>query len=72
MMTFKHNAMTPDEIIESLNEHNRLFIFVSEGLLKGIYTYKSILNATMPKLSTLVPIWIIDSKGLLLIYLSML
>ena len=52
MMTFKHNAMTPDEIIESLNEHNRLFIFVSEGLLKGIYTYKSILNATMPKLST--------------------
>ena len=38
MMTFKHNAMTPDEIIESLNEHNRLFIFVSEGLLKG-YLY---------------------------------
>lgn len=38
MITFKHNAMTPDEIIESLDEHNRLFIFVSEGLLKG-YLY---------------------------------
>ena len=38
LMTFKHDAMTPEEIIESLDEHNRLFIFVSEGLLKG-YLY---------------------------------
>lgn len=35
---FKHHAMTPDEIINSLNEQNRLFLFVSEGILKG-YLY---------------------------------
>ncbi|MCG7338284.1 GNAT family N-acetyltransferase [Staphylococcus sp. ACRSN] len=36
--TFKHDVMTADEIIESLNKNNRLFIFMSEGLLKG-YLY---------------------------------
>ncbi|MBL7564892.1 GNAT family N-acetyltransferase [Staphylococcus saccharolyticus] len=34
-MTFKHDAMKPQDIITSLNEHHRLFLFVSEGLLKG-------------------------------------
>lgn len=40
-VTFKHNAMSPDEIIETLDENNRLFLFVSEGLLKG-YLYLQI------------------------------
>lgn len=39
--TFKHNALTPKEIIESLDENNLLFLFVSEGLLKG-YLYLQI------------------------------
>ena len=30
--------MTADEIIDSLDDNNRLFIFMSEGLLKG-YLY---------------------------------
>lgn len=33
--TFKHDVMTADEIVESLDDCHRLFIFMSEGLLKG-------------------------------------
>ncbi|MCE5097878.1 GNAT family N-acetyltransferase [Staphylococcus devriesei] len=36
--TFKHNVLTPRQIVESLDNNNRLFLFVSEGLLKG-YLY---------------------------------
>ncbi|MFV5902222.1 GNAT family N-acetyltransferase [Staphylococcus gallinarum] len=36
--TFKHDVMSADEIIDSLDDNNRLFIFMSEGLLKG-YLY---------------------------------
>lgn len=36
--TFKHDVMTADEIIDSLDENNHLFVFMSEGLLKG-YVY---------------------------------
>ena len=39
--TFKHNVLTPREIVESLDHNNRLFLFVSEGLLKG-YLYLQI------------------------------
>lgn len=39
--TFRHNALTPKEIVNTLDEHNRLFLFVSEGLLKG-YLYLQI------------------------------
>lgn len=39
--TFKHDVMTADEIVESLDEHHRLFIFMSEGLMKG-YLYLQI------------------------------
>ncbi|HLR19145.1 MAG TPA: GNAT family N-acetyltransferase [Staphylococcus sp.] len=39
--TFKHDVMTADEIVESLDENNRLFVFMSEGLLKG-YLYLQI------------------------------
>ncbi|WP_154837687.1 GNAT family N-acetyltransferase [Staphylococcus sp. Marseille-Q1834] len=36
--TFKHNVLSGQEIINSLDENNHLFLFVSEGLLKG-YLY---------------------------------
>ncbi|WIL70336.1 GNAT family N-acetyltransferase [Staphylococcus cohnii] len=39
--TFKHDVMTADEIVKSLDEYHRLFIFMSEGLLKG-YLYLEI------------------------------
>ncbi|WP_210134952.1 GNAT family N-acetyltransferase [Staphylococcus sp. GDX8P80P] len=39
--TFRHNALTPKEIVNTLDEYNRLFLFVSEGLLKG-YLYLQI------------------------------
>ncbi|MCU5745166.1 GNAT family N-acetyltransferase [Staphylococcus sp. SQ8-PEA] len=35
---FKRNEMSASQIVDSLDENNRLFIFVSEGLLKG-YIY---------------------------------
>ncbi|WP_436854779.1 GNAT family N-acetyltransferase [Staphylococcus caeli] len=43
--TFKHDVMTADEITESLDEYNRLFVFMSEGLLKG-YLYIQIFPST--------------------------
>ncbi|SCS73100.1 GNAT family N-acetyltransferase [Staphylococcus caeli] len=43
--TFKHDVMTTDEITESLDEYNKLFVFMSEGLLKG-YLYIQIFPAT--------------------------
>ena len=36
--TFKHGAMTADEIVNSLDDNNKLYVFMSEGLLKG-YLY---------------------------------
>ncbi|MEK5198591.1 GNAT family N-acetyltransferase [Staphylococcus sp. FSL H8-0121] len=36
--TFKHDAMKADDIVNTLDENNKLFLFVSEGLLKG-YLY---------------------------------
>ncbi|TGZ38208.1 GNAT family N-acetyltransferase, partial [bacterium M00.F.Ca.ET.162.01.1.1] len=39
--TFKHDVMTADEIVKSLDAYHRLFIFMSEGLLKG-YLYLEI------------------------------
>ncbi|PHK50217.1 GNAT family N-acetyltransferase [Staphylococcus edaphicus] len=43
--TFKHDVMSADEIIESLDSHNKLFVFMSEGLLKG-YLYLQIFEST--------------------------
>lgn len=43
--TFKHDVMTAEEIIESLDSHNKLFIFMSEGLLKG-YLYLQVFENT--------------------------
>lgn len=39
--TFTHNVMTGSEIIDSLEDNNHLFMFMSEGLLKG-YVYLQI------------------------------
>ncbi|MBO1198089.1 GNAT family N-acetyltransferase [Staphylococcus simiae] len=36
--TFKYNALSAREIVDNLDDHHRLFLFVSEGLLKG-YLY---------------------------------
>ncbi|MCJ1655795.1 GNAT family N-acetyltransferase [Staphylococcus sp. NRL 16/872] len=36
--TFKHSVLSSQEIINSLDDNNHLFLFVSEGLLKG-YLY---------------------------------
>ncbi|HDE3230796.1 TPA: N-acetyltransferase, partial [Staphylococcus aureus] len=33
--TFKYQAQSPQDIIDSLDDHHHLFLFVSEGLLKG-------------------------------------
>ncbi|HDF6201180.1 TPA: GNAT family N-acetyltransferase [Staphylococcus aureus] len=39
--TFKYQAHSPQDIIDSLDDHHHLFLFVSEGLLKG-YLYLEI------------------------------
>lgn len=39
--TFKYQAQSPQDIIDSLDDHHHLFLFVSEGLLKG-YLYLEI------------------------------
>lgn len=43
--TFKHDVMTADEIVNSLDEKHKLFVFMSEGLLKG-YLYLQIYENT--------------------------
>lgn len=43
--TFKHDVMTADEIVNSLDEQHKLFVFMSEGLLKG-YLYLQIYENT--------------------------
>lgn len=39
--TFKHGAHTAEELIATLDDYHRLFLFVSEGILKG-YLYLQI------------------------------
>lgn len=39
--TFRHNALSADDMIEQLDDNHHLFLFVSEGLLKG-YLYLEI------------------------------
>ncbi|BGE81786.1 GNAT family N-acetyltransferase [Staphylococcus petrasii] len=43
--TFKHSVLSAQEIVNSLDENNHLFLFVSEGLLKG-YLYLQVFPQT--------------------------
>ncbi len=52
--TFKYQAQSPQDIIDSLDDHHHLFLFVSEVYLKVIYTLKLIHNSQSPRLNTSV------------------
>ncbi len=45
MSTHLNDVMTADEIVNSLDEQHKLFVFMSEGLLKG-YLYLQIYENT--------------------------
>ena len=52
--TFKYQAQSPQDIIDSLDDHHHLFYLLAEVYLKVIYTLKLIHNNQSPRLNTSV------------------
>ena len=52
--TFKYQAQSPQDIIDSLDDHHHLFYLLAKVYLKVIYTLKLIHNSQSPRLNTSV------------------